>query len=304
MKQFQRILVCIETLDKAPTLLAGASAASKAVEAREVHLLHVHSSAATSPKMTVNGVAIARKSITTSLLRNAASDLFNGHGREKVQCVVVGGSPMAEIVRYANSREVDLVILGRRSGEGAAADFSRRLAGKLRCSVLVIPDEATSEWKRILVPARNSECSANALTAACGIGAATGAEVVCLNVYRVRRAYLNIGTSLEQQIARRGELAQRECEQLRDRTDTAGANLTIKCAPDPRHKPVPAILDQITEQSADLLVIGALGRRGIAGILLGSVTEEMIRRCGVPVLAVKKKGDAVGLSQAVRTLAG
>ena len=304
MKQFQRVLVCIETLEKARTLLPCASTVSRAVEAREVHLLHVHSSAATRAKMTVNGVAIARKSITTSILRNAASDLFKGHGREKVQCVVVGGSPMAEILRYAQSREVDLIVLGRRSGEDTAAAFSRRLASKVRCSVLVIPDDARPEWKRILVPARNSECSGNALAAACGIGAATGAEVVCLNVYRVRSGYLNIGTSLERQIALMGELAHRECEELRGRTDTAGADLTVKCVPDLYHKPVPAILEQITGESADLLVIGAHGRRGIAGILLGSVTEEMIRRCSVPVLAVKKKGEAVGLTRAVRTLAG
>ena len=57
MKQFHRILVCVETLEKARSLLACASTVSKAVEAREVHLLHVHSSAATRPKMTVNGVA-------------------------------------------------------------------------------------------------------------------------------------------------------------------------------------------------------------------------------------------------------
>lgn len=304
MKQFQRILVCVETLEKARPLLTCASAVSKAAQAREVHLLHVHSSAASRPKMTVNGVAIARKSMTTSILRSAASDLFKGHGREKVQCAVVNGSCMSEILRYAQSREVDLVVLGRRSSGDTAAAFSQRLARKVRCSVLVVPDEANSEWKRILVPARNSDCSAGALAAACGIGAASGAEVVCLNVYRVRSGYLHIGGSLERQIARMGELAHRECEELCNRTDTAGANLTVKCVPDAYHKPVPAILEQVNEESADLLVIGALGRRGIAGLLLGSVTEEMIRRCGVPVLAVKKKGEAVGLSQAVRTLAG
>jgi nucleotide-binding universal stress UspA family protein len=304
MKQFQRVLVCIETLDKARDLLACASAVSRAVEAREIHLLHVQCPAATRPKMSVNGVAIARKSITTSILRNTASELFKGHGREKVQCAVVGGSPLPEIIRYARNKEVDLVILGRRAGQDASIAFSRRVASKVRCSVLVLPDGAGPQWNRILVPARNSECSANALAAACGIGAATGAEVVCLNVYWVRSGYLNIGTSREKQIAVMGEWAQRECEQLRDRTDTAGANVTVKCVPDLYHKPVPAILEQIGSESADLLVIGAHGRRGIAGMLLGNVTDQIIRRSNVPILAVKKKGEAVGFARAVRMLAG
>ncbi len=304
MKQFQRVLVCIETLDKAGALLACASAVSRAVEAREVHLLHVQCPAATRPKMTVNGVAIARKSITTSILRNTASELFKGHGREKVQCAVVGGSPLSEILRYAHHKEVDLVILGRRAGEEESSAFSRRVASKARCCVLVFPDGAAPQWNRILVPVRNSECSGNALAAACGLGSASGAEVVCLNVYWVRSGYLNIGTSLEKQIALMGELAHRECEQLRDSTDAAGANLTIRCVPDLYRKPVPVILEQIGGESADLLVIGAHGRRGIAGMLLGNVTEQIIRRSNVPVLAVKKRGQAVGLARAVRMLAG
>lgn len=304
MNQFQRILVCIETLEKARDLLACASAVSRAVQAREVHLLHVQSPAATRAKMTVNGVAIARKSITTSILRNVAGEMFTGCGQEKVQCAVVSGSPMGEILRRAHSKEADLIIAGRSIERSSGRSFSRRLASKARCSMLVVPDGSKSQWRRVLVPSRDSECSANALTAACGIGAAMNAEVVCLNVYWVRSGYHHVGTSLAEQSTLLGGWAERECEQLRERVETAGANIRIKCVPDLYRKPVPMILDQINAESADLLVIGAHGRRGIAGLLLGVVTEEMIRRSSVPVLAVKQKGECVGLTRAVRTLAG
>jgi len=304
MEQFQRILVCVETLEKARCLLAYASAVSRAAEAREVHLLHVQSPAATRPKATVNGVAIARTGMTTSILRNAASELFDGHGREKVQCSVVAGAPLAEILRSARNRDVDLIIFGRRAGERGASSFSRRVATKARCSVLVLPDAAKPGWKRILVPARNSECSANALAAACAMGAATGSEVLCLNVYQVRSGYLSVGTSLDQHVSILGDCARRECEKLRDSVNSAGANVRIKCMSDLYRKPVPIMLNQIEAESADLLVIGAHGRGGIAGMLLGAVTEKMIRQSDIPVLAVKRKGETIGLTRAVRTLAG
>lgn len=304
MQRFQRILVCIETLEKARGLLAYASAVSRAAKAREVHLLHVQSPAATRPKAVVNGVAIARRGITTSILRDAAAEVFREHGREKVQCSVVGGAPLVEILRSARHRDVDLIILGRRGGERSGSSLASRVATKARCSVLVVPDGSKPDWKLILVPARKSECSTNAFAMACDMGAATGAEVLCLNVYRVRSGYLNVGTSLDEHVALLGDWARHECEELRDSVNSAGANVRIKCVPDLYRKPAAIMLDQVARESADLLVIGAHGRRGIAGLLLGAVAEKMIRESDIPVLAIKRKGEAVGLTCAIRTLAG
>ncbi|HPD32132.1 MAG TPA: universal stress protein [Phycisphaerae bacterium] len=304
MERFQRILVCIETLEKARGLLGYASAVSRAVQAREVHLLHVQSPAATRPKAVVNGVAIARRGITTSILRDAAAEIFRGHGREKVQCSVAGGVPLIEILRSARNRDVDLIILGRRGGEHSGSSLPSRVATKARCSVLVVSDGSEADWKRILVPARKSECSAHAFATACDMGAATGAEVLCLNVYPVRSGYLNVGTSLDEHAALLGDWARHECEELRDNVNSSGANVRIKCVPDFYRKPVAIMLDQVAGEHADLLVIGAQGRRGIAGLLLGAVADKMIRQSDIPVLAVKKKGEAVGLACALRTLAG
>lgn len=41
-----------------------------------------------------------------------------------------------------------------------------------------------------------------------------------------------------------------------------------------------------------------------AGILLGKVTERLIRQSAVPLLAVKKKGECIGVLEALLTLAG
>ncbi len=51
--------------------------------------------------------------------------------------------------------------------------------------------------------------------------------------------------------------------------------------------PGKVILDYAHEQKIDLIVMGTHGRRGIDRILLGSVTEEVIRLSSVPVLTVR-----------------
>lgn len=54
------------------------------------------------------------------------------------------------------------------------------------------------------------------------------------------------------------------------------------------------ILDQATNMSADLLVIGTHGRSGFERLLLGSVTEKVLRKARCPVLTVPRRlPDAV-----------
>ena len=52
------------------------------------------------------------------------------------------------------------------------------------------------------------------------------------------------------------------------------------------------------------VVIGARGRTGAAGVLLGTVTEHLILKSPSPVLAVKKKGECIGVLRALLVIAG
>ena len=51
---------------------------------------------------------------------------------------------------------------------------------------------------------------------------------------------------------------------------------------------------------AHLIVVGARGRSGdIAAILLGSITEGLIRKLDRPLLAVKEKGEGLNILEAI-----
>ena len=47
-----------------------------------------------------------------------------------------------------------------------------------------------------------------------------------------------------------------------------------------------AVLEAAQDVSADLVIMGTHGRRGIARALIGSVAEAVVRACPVPVLTV------------------
>lgn len=52
--------------------------------------------------------------------------------------------------------------------------------------------------------------------------------------------------------------------------------------------PADTILDYAADNDVDLVVMGTHGRQGLDRFLLGSVTERVVRRSDVPVLAVRQ----------------
>lgn len=53
-------------------------------------------------------------------------------------------------------------------------------------------------------------------------------------------------------------------------------------------RPATEIIEYARELDADLVAIGTRGRHGEHRLLLGSVAEEVVRRCPIPVLSVRQ----------------
>lgn len=58
--------------------------------------------------------------------------------------------------------------------------------------------------------------------------------------------------------------------------------------------PAEQILAQARTHEADLIVMGTVGRKGLTGLLFGSVAQEVVRSAPVPVLTVRPETAAEG----------
>lgn len=59
-------------------------------------------------------------------------------------------------------------------------------------------------------------------------------------------------------------------------------------------RPAAEIIAYAREIDADVVAIGTRGRHGEHRLLLGSVAEEVVRRCPIPVLSVRQLGTEAG----------
>jgi nucleotide-binding universal stress UspA family protein len=317
MERFDRILVCIDQVERDANILKYASALGQTLDPREIHLLHV----SVPPRIPViasdDGMPLVadlgqgptpaydREQIMETLV--AASNRYLGDFPEEIRYVEAReGFPLNEILQFASVNAIDLIIIGRNYGDrierGDKALLARRVTRRSTCSVLTLSESYEAKFDRIVVPCRDSECSANALTAACQIASTHGGEVDALNVFYLYPTSYQAGISMADHEMMLEKHAKRECDSLLERIDPGGVMVAKVCLPDPALAPVMIILSWCKESNCDLIVIGARGRTGAAGILLGTVTEQLIRVSPAPVLAVKKKGECIGVVRALQAL--
>lgn len=145
--------------------------------------------------------------------------------------------------------------------------------------------------KLILVPTDFSEPATRALRYASKLALNSGAHLLVLyaDTFEVPIDYT---TTAAQVALGSQQLAENAREELQTYTELhVGENVPF----DVRvviNKPVPAILDQVRETGADLIVMGTHGRSGFQRLLVGSVTEAIVRMATVPVLTVNEKTAA------------
>jgi nucleotide-binding universal stress UspA family protein len=73
---------------------------------------------------------------------------------------------------------------------------------------------------------------------------------------------------------------------VEEEAETVGVDVRTSVVEGDIHR---RILDYASEEGVDLIVMGTHGRRGLDRLLIGSVTERVVRSSPVPVLTVRQE---------------
>jgi nucleotide-binding universal stress UspA family protein len=176
--------------------------------------------------------------------------------------------------------------------------LGEKLARKAPCSVLVVPKGTKPVYHTITVGSDFSNHSLDAMDVGRAFAGSAGIKSIdCLHVFDIPSGYYKTGKSYEQFSEIMKSNARKQFEELTKNLNMNGVHSKLDMVID--GKPARAIEQHITEKDSDLLILGARGRANGAGILLGSVTEKLIRTVNVPLLAVKKKGTGLDILDAI-----
>lgn len=148
-------------------------------------------------------------------------------------------------------------------------------------------DSGNRRFERILVPTDGSSTSEHALKVALDVAATMGSSVTGLYVMD-SSAYAAFPGDLEWESIR--QMLERESEEalaeVRELCEDQGT--TCKAMVREGH-PAEEIIE--ASRDHDLVVMGTHGRSGLEHLLMGSVTEKVIRHAPVPVLVVRTPAE-------------
>jgi len=138
-------------------------------------------------------------------------------------------------------------------------------------------------YNKILVPTDGSEGSEVALEHARSLAEKYDSEVHILYVADVRTH--NTGDIVHNIVGELEKIGEESVKSLKKELDSDSNVVTevIKGIP---HR---EITDYANEKEIDLIVMGTHGRTGLDRILLGSVTEKVVRTSKVPVMTVGRE---------------
>jgi nucleotide-binding universal stress UspA family protein len=215
-----------------------------------------------------------------------ATRLLDKAGFEDGDVIRRHGAVVPALIALAH--DASLVVLGSRGhsrvGEILIGSVSQHLAGHAPCPVAVIRPTAGPDVSRIVVGLDGSRSSEAALTFACRRAQLTGEKVSAVRAARFGPVHLDwlgdlppsLGTFLEEE---EQELAKSLVDAVAGHPDVTIESEFITL------RPAQALVD--TSRDASLVVVGSRGRNAFAGMLLGSVSHEVLHRAHCPVVVMR-----------------
>ena len=137
--------------------------------------------------------------------------------------------------------------------------------------------------KTILAPTDFSDLSANGVRYACQLARDMGAALIIFNVVALDESNAVNKREIEQHKKRLEEFV---AEKVAD----AGVGLKVRQMVD-AGQPFAAIVDCAEKEGVDLIVMSSHGRSGLSRMLIGSVTDKILRGGSCPVLVVPAKTE-------------
>lgn len=258
----------------------------------ELHLIHVADT-------TIDSVVRVQADIVDVLKKEGedivaeAAERVRGRGIETVT-EVLQGEPSQTIVDYAQTRDIDLIVLPTHGRRGLPrfllGSTTERVVRQSDVPVLTVQtgEELSIDYpyRNVLVPTDGSECARAALEIGLDVTKSEEASLHLLSVIAIASLGADVRSDIQSaMLEESAETTVEEASAFAQNNGVQPVSEMVEYAPS-IHK---AILEYIEESDIDLVVVGTHGRTGLERYLLGSVSEYLIRTSPIPVLTVRQR---------------
>lgn len=307
MYPIKKILVGLDQSEMDPTLIRFATFIAKSSPTTDICFINVIRDLNVPEEIKEKFPELAGSASIekTEYLRSIVQKHLDPSLNVNLKFITKQGQAAKKILKVSKEEEIDMVIIGRKRTLKGSGVLSQRLARRLECSLLIVPESSEPKLRKVLVPSDFSDYSLIAMEEAIAISERRGfqVDVICQNVYTVPAGYHYTGKSYEEFSAIMEKNAKDNYKKFIKKIDTKEVKISPVYSLDSDEDPVEDIYQMAKEVEAEGLIIGAKGRTTATALFLGSMAERLIQKnFEIPVLIVRYKGRNAGIMEYIKDL--
>ncbi len=305
-KQFalRKIMVCLDLTEMDESLIRFTSYIAKKMDSDRIYFVHVAPTLDMPedirkkyPDLFAPVDERLKKEIEVSIKSH-----FEAPENCSVEIEVREGNPSDKILKIAEQKDIDLLVLGRKNALEGGGVLTGKLARIAHRSVLLVPEILPQIMDRLLVPVDFSDHSFLALQQAVKIQETSEIpmQVTCLHVYKLPSGWHTTGKTEKEFAAIMKGHAEKDYEKFLQKLKPEQRNIPCEFVlNEDRNMPLKIYKQAIKDQS-DLIILGSKGKTAAASVLMGSTTEKLSDLDkNIPLLVVKEKNENISFLQAL-----
>lgn len=287
MKLLKRILVATDFSKSSDNVVENAIDVAKIFES-EIVLIYVLPEDIGSKKASDLLYDFAKKQL--DILNTRIQDL----GISTLSPILEIGDFSEKIVESSEKLNVNIIFAG--AGEKVEDNLiklgsnAQKIIKKSSKPVFIVNEKTSLNIRKILCPIDFSLESKRALSNAIALAHKFNACLIVISVYEVSQLFHISNTiQMDEHLNTMRKNCENKMDSFLNEFTLVDIELTKEVKPG---KPATEILNAIKEHDVDLLIMGTTGKSGINRILIGSVTESVIREIPCSFITLKKE-DAI-----------
>ncbi|MGM0588253.1 MAG: universal stress protein [Bacteroidota bacterium] len=214
-----------------------------------------------------------------------ADDVISDH----LDVVVKEGSETNEIIEVAREKDVDLLVLGKKTGYRGKGVLPGKIVRFVHCSVLFVPEMARHQVKRILTPIDFDDTSKRAVEGAYQMAQQFEAKLFCQHVYHYPKQYFPY-IATEKFAKGMTDHLEKKFSRFKEKLEKVDTDLDCQYTLAEGKEIARKVYDMVVQKQIDMIVAGSAGRTKAASYFSGSVADRFAQYSfGVPLLIVKDK---------------
>ena len=293
MEEIKRVLVAVDLTDMDETLVQYVARLSNEIALDKVYFLNVTKSLQLPkeiitkyPDLVAPMDEVTKKEIQFTINKVAGNQL-----KADYEIKVTDGHRAEKILKWIKIKEVDLVVMGRKKGLSGDGIVTSKIVRLAPCSIVLVPQELPKEVKKLVIPIDYSHASQLAFEFALYfVKNIPGLELTCLNIYEVPSGYHYSGKTYEEFAQIMKKNAEESFNQFTAKFDLRDITIKAKFELNKEDSIAEKIFKFSIEEKASVIVIGSKGRTQAASLLLGSISEKLIKlNDKMPLFVVKER---------------